>query len=112
MAAFKECNSNEDTFWSAYSVIDKRSGSMRRMRWTEIWRRVQQVRKDRDRPDHAAMMQAHPDAADRASFLTYKNSGKTHVMKTVASKARKWREMHKKLLPYDLNDSEDNDDES
>lgn len=60
MAAFKECDSDEEWFWVKYSVVDKKSGQKRRMRWTEIWKRVQQDHKDRDLADHAAMLDAFP----------------------------------------------------
>jgi hypothetical protein len=54
------------------------------MRWTEIWKRVQQDRKDRDLVDHAAILEAFPDPAARKSFLTYKKSGKIRAIKTIA----------------------------
>lgn len=107
MAAFKECDSDEERFWAKYCVVDRSSGKTRHMRWTEIWKRVQQDRKDRDLADHAAMLEAFPDPAARESFLTYKKSGKIRAIKTIAGQARKWREIQNQLLPYDFNDSED-----
>lgn len=82
------------------------------MRWTEIWRQVQQDRKGRNLADHAAMLEAFPDPAARKSFLTYKKSSKIRAIKTIAGQARKWREIQNQLFLYDFNDSEDNEDRS
>jgi hypothetical protein len=79
MAAFKECDSDEERFWVKYCVVD--------------WRYVQQDRKGRNLADHAAMLEAFPDPAARESFLAYKKSGKIRAINTIAGQARKWREI-------------------
>jgi hypothetical protein len=104
MAMYHACGSDESIFWSIYTIEDRKTQKPRRMRWTELWKKETQNRKDRDEADVLALYEHFVnDAAGLKELLKYKKGGKWQQMKSKQHKARKWREFQGSLLPHDQN---------